>query len=134
MRTGYLFASSAVAALMLTALTPASHAQDAQRAYCLDLTHRAVRMNAHTGTWIDRFTRYDGVSVNCEDQRVEVRRFVAAKPASMSDDWEDRKEREWNATQCRDPRSRAAIEKGWTVRAVYTTAAGRNFSFDAECD
>jgi hypothetical protein len=134
MRTGYLFASSAAAALMLTAFTPASHAQDAGRAYCLDLTHRAVRMNAQAGKWIDRFTRHDGVSVNCEDQRVEVRRFVAATPASMGDDWEDRKEREWNATQCSNPRSREAIERGWTVRAVYTTAAGRNVSFDAECD
>jgi hypothetical protein len=134
MRTGYLSASSAAAALMLTVFTPATHAQDAGRAYCLDLTHRAVRMNAQAGKWIDRFTRHDGVSVNCEDQRVEVRRFVAATPASMGDDWEDRKEREWNATQCSNPRSREAIERGWTVRAVYTTAAGRNVSFDAECD
>lgn len=134
MRTGYLLASSAVAALTLTALAPASQAQDAEKAYCLDLTHRAVRMNAQAGKWLDRFTRHDGVSVNCEDKRVEVRRFMAATPASMGDGWEDRQEREWNATQCRDARSREAIEKGWTVRAIYTTAAGRNVSFDAECD
>jgi hypothetical protein len=134
MRTGYLLASSAVVALTLTALTPASHAQDAEKAYCLDLTHRAVRMNAQAGKWLDRFTRHDGVSINCDDKRVEVRRFMAAAPASMGEDWENRLEREWNATQCRDPRSREAIEKDWTVRAIYTTAAGRNVSFDAECD
>ena len=134
MRTGYLLASSAVAVLTLTALAPASHAQDAEKAYCLDLTHRAVRMNAQAGKWLDRFTRYDGVSVNCDDKRVEVRRFMTATPASMGDGWEDREERAWNASQCNDARSRQAIEKGWTVRAVYTTAAGRNVSFDAECD
>jgi len=134
MRTAYVLASSAVAALMLTALPQAGHAQHSERAYCLDLTHRAVRMNARAGTWIDRFTRYDGVSINCDDKRVEVRRFMAATPAAMGDGWEDRQEREWNASQCRDPRSRQAIEKGWTVRAVYTTAAGRTVSFDAECD
>ena len=134
MRTGYLLASSAVAALTLTALAPASHAQDAEKAYCLDLTHRAVRMNAQAGKWLDRFTRHDGVSVNCDDKRVEVRRFVAATPASMGDDWEERRERGWNAEQCSNARSLQAIEKGWTVRAVYTTAAGRNVSFDAECD
>ena len=72
MRTGYLFASLAVAALTLAAPTPAVHAQDGERAYCLDLTHRAVRMNAQAGKWIDRFTRHDGVSVNCDDKRVEV--------------------------------------------------------------
>jgi hypothetical protein len=133
MRIGYLLASSAVAALTLTALAPASHAQNAEKAYCLDLTHRAVRMNAQAGKWLDRFTRHDGVSVNCDDTRVEVRRFMTATPASMGEDWEDRLEREWNATQCSNPRSREAIEKGWTVRAIYTTATGRNVSFAAEC-
>ena len=134
MRTGYMFAPLAAAAMTLAAPSPAAQARDGDTAYCLDLTHRAVRMNAQAGKWLDRFTRYDGVSVNCDDKRVEVRRFMTATPASMGDGWEDREERAWNASQCNDARSRQAIDKGWTVRAVYTTVAGRNVSFDAECD
>ena len=88
--------------MTLAAPTPAVHARDGDKAYCLDLTHRAVRMNAQAGKWLDRFTRHDGVSVNCDDKRVEFSRFMAATPASMGDGWEDRQEREWNASQCSD--------------------------------
>lgn len=133
MRTGYLLAPLA-AAMTLAAPTPPAEARDGDSAYCLDLTHRAVRMNAQAGKWLDRFTRHDGVSVICDDKRVEFRRFMAATPASLGDEWQDRQERDWNAAQCSNPRSREAIQRGWTVRAVYTTATGENVSFDAECD
>jgi len=134
MRTGYLLGPLALAATTLAWPAPVVHAQDGDKAYCLALTHRAVRTNAQAGKWLDRVTRHDGVTVTCDDKRIEFRRFSAVAPDRMGDDWEDRQEREWNVSQCRDARSRQAIEKGWTIRAVYTTAAGRNVSFDAECD
>jgi hypothetical protein len=134
MRTGYLLGPIALAAATLAAPAPIVHADDGDKAYCLALTHRAVRTNAQAGKWLDRVTRHDGVTVTCDDKRIEFRRFSAVAPDRMGDGWEDRQEREWNASQCKDARSRQAIEKGWTIRAVYTTAAGRNVSFDAECD
>lgn len=134
MRTAYLLAPIAAATLTLSLEVPAASAQDRDRAYCLQLTHRAVRTNAQAGKWLDRVRRHDGVIVQCENKRIEFRRFMAVAPDRMGDDWEDREERSWNAAQCSNPRSREAIEKGWTVRAVYTTASGRNVSFDAECD
>jgi hypothetical protein len=134
MRVEYLLAPFAAAAMMLTVGVQAVHARDGDRAYCLELTHRAVRANAQAGKWLDRVRRHDGVIVQCDDRRIEFRRFMAAAPDRMSDDWEEREEKAWNVSQCGNARSREAIQKGWTVRAVYTTANGRNVSFDAECD
>jgi hypothetical protein len=134
MRIEYLFGPFAAVAVVLAAATPAVHASDGDRAYCLELTHRAVRTNAQAGKWLDRFRRHDGIFVQCDDKRIEFRRFMAAAPERLGDGWEEREEKAWNAAQCGNARSRAAIEKGWTVRAVYTTATGRNVSFDAECD
>ena len=103
------------------------------KAYCLALTHRAVRTNAQAGKWLDRVTRHDGVTVTCDDKRIEFRRFMAVAPDRMGDGWEDRQERAWNVSQCNDARSRQAIEKGWTS-APSTRPRRQNVSFDAECD
>ena len=133
MRTGSLIGILAAAATTFAA-HPDAHARDGDKATCLAFTHRAVRTNAQAGKWLDRVTRHDGVAVACDDKRIEFRRFMAVARERLGDDWEEREERAWNATQCRNARSRQAIDRGWTIRAVYTTAAGENVSFDAECD
>lgn len=129
------FISLAAATVALVVPGPALPHDDADRAYCLMLTHRAVRANADAGRWLDRVTRHDGVFVECDDKRIEFRRFIRVEPRALGEDWEERKEREWKITHCRDPRSRAAMQKGWTIRAAYTTATGEKMSVTAEdCD
>jgi hypothetical protein len=135
MHTGILVGSIAAAAITLTVAAPlAAHPSEEERAFCLSLTHKAVRTNAQAGRWLDRVTRHDGVSVACDDKRVEFRRFMTVTRSQMGEDWEERAERTWSAAQCNDPRARQAIERGWTIRAVYTTATGDSLSFNAECD
>jgi hypothetical protein len=121
--------------MVLAAPGPASSHDDGDKAFCLMLTHRAVRANAEAGRWLDRVTRDDGVVIECDDQTIEFRRFISVEPRVLGEDWEERKEREWKIDQCRNPQSRAAMQKGWTIRAAYTTATGEKVSISAEdCD
>jgi hypothetical protein len=112
MRSEYLIAPFFAATALLTVGAPAVDAREGDRAYCLELTHRAVRANAQAGKWLDRVRRHDGVVVQCDDKRIEFRRFVTAAPDRMGDDWEEREEKAWNVTQCaisaRERRSRKA--------------------------
>ena len=132
MRTGYLLASSAVAALMLTALTPASSTRKTATQSLLPRSHPPRRAHEcargqmarplHAARW--RYRRLATTSAS------RFSRFVAATPASMGDDWEDRKEREWNATQCRDPRSRRGDRKRLdrSARSTRQQRAGTSLS------
>ena len=134
MHTGYLLGSLAAAAMTLAVAGPAQ-ARDDERAYCLTLTHRAVQANAQAGKWLDRVTRHDGVVIECDDKRIEFRRFSSLAPNRAGDEWREHTEQAWRRTQCTDARSRQAINKGWTIRATYTMATGENVSFNAEdCD
>jgi hypothetical protein len=137
MHSRCLFAPLATAAVAFALTAPASAHGDGARekAFCLTLTHRAVRENARAGKWLDPVTRHDGVVVECEDKRIDFRRFTTLEPGRTSDAWRERTERDWKAAQCSNETSRQAMEKGWTIRATYTMASGENVSFNAdECD
>lgn len=129
------FASLAAAMMVVAAPGPASSRDAADNAFCMMLMDRAVRANTEAGRWLDRVTRHDGVVVECDDKRIEFRRFISVEPRVLGEDWEERKEQEWKIAHCRDPQSRAAMQKGWTIRAAYTTATGEKVSIAAEdCD
>jgi hypothetical protein len=135
MHTRCRFASLAAATMVLAAPGPASSHDDGDNAFCVMLTHRAVRINADAGRWLDRVTRHDGMVVECDGKRIEFRRFISVEPSVLGEDWEEHKEREWKIAHCRNPQSRAAMQKGWTIRAAYTTVTGEKVSITAEdCD
>jgi len=78
---------------MLVAFIPAPVLSFNQDEFCFAVTDIASRMNARKGKWLDRSTRYDGVTVDCEAKTFEVKRFLNADPDSMRSSWKTRKKR-----------------------------------------
>jgi hypothetical protein len=105
-----------------------------QDEFCFAVTDIASRMNGRKGKWLDRSTRYDGVSVDCEAKTVKVKRFLNADPDSMRSGWKVRKARAWNHDFCSDERWRKAIDAGWTVISEVTFRSEDQLSFVAECE
>src|SRR5262249_11228287 len=101
--------------------------------FCAALTDITRRMNAHKGRWLDRSTRHDGVELDCDSKKLEVRRFLNTDPGAMREGWEQRKAREWNAVYCNDEAYREAIDNGWSIISTLTFRTGEQASFDAEC-
>ena len=119
---------------MLVAFIPAPVLSFNQDEFCFAVTDIASRMNARKGKWLDRSTRYDGVTVDCEAKTLEVKRFLNADPDSMRSSWKTRKKRAWNRDFCADERWRKAIDAGWTIISVVTFRSEDQLSFIAECE
>jgi hypothetical protein len=82
------------------ALAPAPALPFDHGEFCAAVTDVARRMNARSGRWLDRSTRYDGVELDCDAKILEAKRFVNADPDEMREGWESGKQREWNAHYC----------------------------------
>ena len=126
--------ASAIPIVMLVAFIPAPVLSFNQDEFCFAVTDIASRMNARKGKWLDRSTRYDGVTVDCEAKTLEVKRFLNADPDSMRSSWKTRKKRAWNRDFCDHERWRKAIDAGWTIISVVTFRSEDQLSFIAECE
>src|SRR5262249_15414440 len=119
---------------MLVAFIPAPVLSFNQDDFCFAVTDIASRMNARKGKWLDRSTRYDGVTVDCEARTFEVKRFLNTDLDSMRSGWKARKERAWKHDFCSHERCRKAIDAGWTIISVVTFRSEDQLSFIAECE
>ena len=89
MQRAYLLVPVAAAAMTAATPIPASSHDAADKALCLTFTHRAVRTNAQAGKWLDPVTRHDGVVVECDDKRIDFRRFTKLTPRDAGDAWRE---------------------------------------------
>jgi hypothetical protein len=123
---------TSIAATLMLALEP-EPAFD-QNEFCLAVTDIARRKNARMGRWLDRSTRFDGVTVDCDSRTFEVERYLHTDPDAMRPGWEARKTREWNSAYCENEDWREAIDNGWRITSKLTFRTGDQSLFVAECE
>jgi hypothetical protein len=124
-----------IAALLLAFCAPGAGAPasaDSEQ-FCKAAGVVASVTNADTGSWLDRYTRNDGVEVICHIRTVHFRRFYKGPTNLTGATWKDVKKAEWNNLNCGDRVWRSAIEDGWIILAAITTAAGDKADFIATC-
>ena len=80
---GVLMRASTIPIAITLTLTPAPALPFDQDEFCAAVTDVAGRMNARRGKWLDRSTRHDGVSVDCESKTLEAKRFLNIEPDAI---------------------------------------------------
>jgi len=91
------------------------------------------RSNEDRGKWIEEDTRYDGITVSCENRTVEFKLFVQLGFIDIPGNWKDRTNYKWSADYCTDPSWAAAINNRWKVALVVRSAIGEDAYFRADC-
>lgn len=63
----------------------------------------------------DVHTRYDAISVSCEERIVAIRHFLDDTDQAFAGDRAEQRRRDWNALYCGPGVWGEAVELGWTI-------------------
>jgi hypothetical protein len=110
------------AAALALATQPARAFDDAQ--FCVVAKEYVRAVAGDVGTWMDRFTRNDGVEVGCDMKLVHFKRFYKAPSGPQRDAWRENQAEDWESAYCSRSIWRDAVENGWVVSATVTTQTG----------
>ena len=132
MRACSIFAPlGATAAIALASANPSRSFDDKQ--FCQAMTEIGRAGNADAGTWIDRYTRNDGIEVLCNFRTVHFKKFLKASSTILREGWQEGKKQDWNSIHCNNPIWREAIDHGWIISMTMTTATEERVWFAATC-
>ena len=123
MRASWLMLMGASAVLAAATGTPARAFDNTQ--FCLAVREIARSAAGDAGSWVDRFTRNDGVEIVCDQKLVHFKRYFGAPASALRDAWQERKAEEWEGAYCKRPLWREAVDNGWIVSATVTTVTGQ---------
>ena len=113
-----------VGALLLAAIpNPAAIAFDDTQ-FCQAVAQLVRASSGDVGTWIDRYTRNDGVELSCNRKLVHFKRYSRARASAQRPEWREARTEEWRSAYCAKPIWRESVDNGWVVSTTLTTAAG----------
>jgi hypothetical protein len=101
--------------------------------FCIAAQDIERRANADQGTWIDEYTRHEGMTVDCETRAVELRLYVHVPFKDIPGNWQDRVHREWSDDYCTDPAWAASIAQRWRIVLTIRSIGSEQFSARADC-
>jgi hypothetical protein len=118
------FSSATLVAATVLAVTVQSSQAFDDAEFCVAAKEFIRSVGGDVGTWMDRFTRNDGVEVGCDLKTVHFKRFYKAPASTLSGGWHERQAEAWESTYCTRSIWREAVGNGWVISATVTTAAG----------
>jgi hypothetical protein len=111
---------------------PAWGAEYNNKQFCTLMKNLASDVNKDGPSWVDSYTRSDGMAVLCATKMVDIKKFIKVRPSDFRLGWQERKQRQWNAIYCKQP-TLNAVRNGWLIQTTLTFIDGYQFRIHAKC-
>jgi hypothetical protein len=131
--TAGLWPSVSLLCALFACLAATAHAA-ADDNLCRLWTAAAAQLNSVAPIWIDPVTRWDGITVQCDQRTVQFNHFVAGIPSDLRDGWQGRLRRTLEAGTCANTHLQDAFAAGWTIFGVITFEDSETVSLRLACD
>jgi hypothetical protein len=99
---------------------------------CTSLQEVVATTMAELPKWVDAVTRIDALVLTCRSKTYHVDKFINQPISEMRDDWQGRKETQWDESICRGNMG-PLVEAGWRILQVLTFASGERIEIAADC-
>jgi hypothetical protein len=124
----------ACAFLGLGAALVAGSARAADDQTCTTMKTIADSIGKGNGTMIDKVTKQESVTADCEGKVFAVKWSITVPSTQMKPDWVDLVKGNIEGTICRDMDFMGAMEEGWKVTLGWTLADGKTADAEVDCN